>query len=86
MGALKTALLTITFLIIMSFEFQSSAVENIEILNEQVVVTFNNGRDYTYNAPNLDNFVSQLTEVIENEKSVGSFINTAIRDKQLVNV
>lgn len=67
------------------FVFSSSAVENIsDVEDGQVTVTFNGGRDYTYSVPNPDDFVSDLSAVIENDDSVGRFINIAIRSEQLV--
>lgn len=67
------------------FVFSSSAVENIsDVEDGQVTVTFNGGRDYTYSVPNPDDFVSDLSAVIENDDSVGRFINVAIRSEQLV--
>ena len=66
------------------FKFQSSAIENItEVQNGQVTVTFNGGRDYTYNVSDPAGFVADLNLVIENEDSVGKFINLAIRGEQL---
>ena len=66
------------------FNFQSSAIENIsEVQDGQVTVTFNGGRDYTYNVADPANFVADLNLVIENEDSVGKFINLAIRGEQL---
>jgi len=66
------------------FKFQSSAIENIsEVQNGQVTVTFNGGRDYTYNVTDPSGFVADLNLVIENEDSVGKFINLAIRGDQL---
>lgn len=69
------------------FNFTSSAVESIsDLQNDQVTITFNGGRDYTYQVANPDTFVSNLQLVIENEDSVGKFINLSIRDEQLVSV
>ena len=66
------------------FKFQSSAIENISDVQEgQVTVTFNGGRDYTYSVTDPANFVSDLQLVIDNEDSVGKFINLAIRGEQL---
>ena len=66
------------------FKFQSSAIENIsDVQNEQVTITFNGGRDYTYKVADPANFVSDLQLVIDNEDSVGKFINLAIRGEQL---
>jgi len=69
------------------FKFQSSAIENIsEVQDGQVTVTFNGGRDYTYNVTDPVEFVADLNLVIENEDSVGKFINLAIRGDQLTQV
>ena len=69
------------------FKFTSSAIDNIsEVQDGQVTITFNGGRDYTYKVADPDTFVSDLNLVIENEDSVGKFINLSIRAEQLVNV
>ena len=69
------------------FKFTSSAIDNIsEVQDGQVTITFNGGRDYTYKVADPDTFVSDLNMVIENEDSVGKFINLSIRAEQLVNV
>jgi len=68
----------------MTFQFQSSAIENIsDVQNGEVTITFNGGRDYTYTVADPASFVSDLQLVIENEDSVGKFINLAIRGDQL---
>jgi hypothetical protein len=69
------------------YNFQSSAVENIsDLQDDQVTITFSGGRDYTYKVADPANFVSDLELVIENEDSVGKFINLSIRSQQLVAV
>ena len=66
------------------FNFQSSAIENIsDVQDGKVTITFNGGRDYTYGVQDVEQFVSQLSNVIANSESVGRFINTAIRSEQL---
>ena len=66
------------------FNFQSSAIENIsEVQDGKVTITFNGGRDYTYGVQDVEQFVTQLSNVIANSESVGRFINTAIRSEQL---
>jgi len=48
---------------------------------------FNGGRDYTYGVQDVEQFVAQLSAVIADpEGSVGRFVNTAIRNDQLVAV
>ena len=69
------------------FKFQSSAIENItDVQDGQVTVTFNGGRDYTYSVSDPSTFVADLNMVIENEDSVGKFINLSIRGEQLTNI
>jgi hypothetical protein len=63
----------------MTFQFQSSAIENISDVQ-------NGGRDYTYGVQDVEQFVAQLSEVITKSESVGRFINTAIRSEQLTQV
>lgn len=66
------------------FNFESSAIDNIsEVQDGQVTITFNGGREYTYNVSDPANFIEDLNMVIENEDSVGKFINLAIRGEQL---
>jgi hypothetical protein len=71
-------------LFLIMFKFQSSAIDNIsDVQDGQVVVTFNGGRNYTYEVPDPSNFVSDLQLVIDNEDSVGKFINLSIRGEAL---
>ncbi len=71
----------------MSFQFQSSAIENIsEVQDGKVTITFNGGRDYTYAVNDPQEFIDDLNMVIENEDSVGKFVNLAIRGDQLTQV
>jgi len=48
------------------------------------VLTYNNGKDYTYNIN--ETFVNDLQEVITNEQSVGKFILAARADRRLTEV
>jgi hypothetical protein len=87
--AQNTSLKPLPFEFIMSqFNFTSSAIENIsDVENGQVTITFNGGRDYTYGVQDVEQFVAQLSAVIADpEGSVGRFVNTAIRNDQLVAV
>jgi hypothetical protein len=71
----------------MSFQFQSSAIASIsDVQDEQVTITWSGGRDYTYKVADPANFVSNLQLVIDNEDSVGKFINLSIRERVLENV
>ena len=81
--AQKTSTQTVSFFLIM-FKFESSAIDNISNVQDgQVVVTFNGGRDYTYDVADPANFVTDLQLVIDNEDSVGKFINLSIRGEAL---
>lgn len=65
--------------------FESTAVSNISVNDNIVTVTFKgSGNSYDYQANDVTNFVVSLQKVIENSKSVGQFINKAIKeDKNL---
>lgn len=65
------------------FNFTSSAVDRIVTDDNQVVVTFKNGRDYTYTVNDITSFVSSLSRVIESGESVGRFVNQRIKDDTL---
>ena len=65
----------------------SSAIEYINFSeNDQVVITFNGGRDYTYKCNDLVGFQNDLYDVIEEGESVGQFVNRAIKAKLLQTV
>ena len=66
--------------------FSSSAVENISATDEDVTITFNGGRDYTYGVDDVENFVSDLNNVIKTDESVGRFINQQIKSDRLQQV
>jgi hypothetical protein len=72
------------FFFSMEIKVQSSAVENIEVLNDQVLVTFTGGRKYTYNSENLNQFLANLTDTITKGGSVGRLINSSIKSNDLV--
>ena len=63
--------------------FTSSAVENIAINGDEVVITFNGGRDYTYGVSDVEEFVTELNNVIKMDESVGRFINQQIKSERL---
>ena len=65
------------------FNFTSSAVDNIVMNDAEVTITFRGGRDYTYYCADTEGFQSDLQNVIEEQESVGSFINRAIRAELL---
>lgn len=60
-------------------KFNSSVITSIsEIENNQVTIEFN-GRPYTYSVSDTEGFMNDLTDVVEEGESVGSFINRAVR-------
>ena len=61
---------------------QSPIVVNTEA--NTAVLTYNNGKEYTYSIN--DTFVSDLQETINNESSVGKFILAARSDQRLQQV
>jgi hypothetical protein len=65
------------------FNSTSSAIDNIVMNDAEVTITFRGGRDYTYSCADTEGFQSDLQNVIEEQESVGSFINRAIRAELL---
>lgn len=63
--------------------FDSSAIENISAADNEVTITFNGGRDYTYGISDVEQFVTELNTVIANDQSVGRFINEQIKSDRL---
>jgi len=67
------------------FNFTSSAIENISDVNDgKVSITFTGGRQYNYSVQDVEQFVAQLSTVIAEQKSVGRFVNNAIKSEQLI--
>ena len=68
----------------MAYNFQSSAVSSISDMEDgNVSIVFNNGREYVYSVAD-SSFRENLNLVIENEDSVGKFVNLAIRNQDIV--
>ena len=72
----------------MNIEFTNSSMLQSPIVVDTeantVVLTYNNGRNYTYTID--ENFVQDLQETITNEASVGKFILAARADRRLTEV
>ena len=72
----------------MNIEFSSSSMlQSPIVVNTEAntaVLTYNNGKEYTYSIN--DTFVSDLQETINNESSVGKFILAARSDQRLQQV
>ena len=69
---------------------ESSAVQNINVDETTgiVGVTWNSGKEYNYalNGISAQDFVNTVQNTIENDKSVGRFINKAIREDQTLQI
>ena len=63
----------------------STAVSDIMVSGNDVSVTFKSGKTYSYTTSDA-NFVNLLENVIENNKSVGRFINRAIKEDQTLQI
>ena len=72
----------------MNIEFTNSSMLQSPIVvdaeAQTAVLTYNNGRNYTYTID--ENFVQDLQETITNEASVGKFILAARADRRLTEV
>jgi hypothetical protein len=65
-------------------KFTSSAISNIVMNDDSTVsITFTGGRDYQYDCSDLAGFQNDLQNVIDENESVGSFVNRAIRAQLL---
>ena len=69
---------------------ESSAVKNINVdeTTGVVGVTWNRGKEYNYtlNGITAQDFVNTVQNVIENNQSVGRFVNKAIREDQTLQI
>ena len=67
-------------------KFNSSAINTIATEGDTVTVEFNGGRQYDSKSSDVSGFVNALNTVIKAEESVGRFVNTSIRNKDLETV
>lgn len=66
---------------------QSTAVDHIAVNDNIVTVTFKgSGNSYDYQVNDVTNFIVSLQKVIDNEQSVGKFINKAIKEDQTLKI
>jgi hypothetical protein len=64
--------------------FESSAIKQIEFDSNKLCIVFNSSdKVYEYEVKDED-FLDMLQNVIVNEESIGKFINTAIKNKAIV--
>jgi hypothetical protein len=62
----------------------STAIQNIsDINNGEVIITWKTGSSYTYRVADSASFSEELTFVVENQKSIGGFINRLIQEQKL---
>ena len=65
----------------------SSAIESIDFTeNDEVIIIFNGGREYIYACDDIDAFQYDLNQVLEENESVGKFVNRAIKAQLLQTV
>lgn len=68
----------------------SSAVNDIVVddITGTVGITWNSGKEYNYalNGISAQDFVNTVQKVIENNQSVGRFVNKAIREDQTLQI
>jgi len=68
----------------------SSAVNDIVVYDTTGIVgiTWNSGKEYSYtlNGITAQDFVNTVNNVIENDQSVGRFVNKAIREDQTLQI
>ena len=68
------------------FHLDSTAIDTISVKDSNVAITFK-GSGKTYNYTTSDsNFVNSLQNVIENNQSVGRFVNRAIKEDQTLQI
>jgi hypothetical protein len=62
----------------------STAISNIsDISNGEVSITWKTGASYTYKLNDVEAFAVALSDIVENKKSIGSFINQQIQQNLL---
>jgi hypothetical protein len=67
----------------------SSAIDNITVNEGIVSITYkSSGKEYNYtlNGTTVEEFVTNVQNVIENNQSVGRFVNKAIREDQTLQI
>lgn len=69
----------------MSYTFpQSTAVSSIsDIENGKVEITWKTGKSYTYIIEDVADYTQLLTETVNSNSSIGSFVNSQIQQNKL---
>lgn len=68
----------------MNFEISNStAISNIAVEDNIATVTFVSGSDYDYTVNDVTSFVTELSNIINSKKSVGSFFNKSVKNSTL---
>ena len=65
-------------------DFESSAISSLTINEEELVIVFKSSdKEYNYTI-NDTNWVENLTNTINNKESVGKFVSTSLKHKNIL--
>ena len=65
-------------------DFESSAISSLTINEEELVIVFKSSdKEYNYTI-NDSNWVEKLTNTIKNKESVGKFVSTSLKHKNIL--
>ena len=65
-------------------DFESSAISSLTINDKELVIVFNSSpKEYNYTI-NDSNWVEKLTNTINNKESVGKFVSTSLKHKNIL--
>ena len=65
-------------------DFESSAISSLTINEEELVIVFKSSdKEYNYTI-NDTNWVEKLTNTINNKESVGKFVSTSLKHKNIL--
>lgn len=65
-------------------DFESSAISSLTINEEELVIVFKSSdKEYNYTI-NDSNWVENLTNTINNKESVGKFVSTSLKHKNIL--
>ena len=65
-------------------DFESSAISSLTINEEELVIVFKSSdKEYNYTI-NDSNWVEKLTNTINNKESVGKFVSTSLKHKNIL--
>lgn len=70
-------------------DLNSSAIQTIVVNDTNVGITYvSSGKEYNYtlNGISVEDFVNSIQNVIENDQSLGRFVNKSIREDQTLQI